>query len=148
VYRGLYTQRLDDRGRLALPAKFREVLAERGERRLVLTLWRGCVWVYALADWLDIEVELKNLPGQRREVRDYRSVIVGNSHEVELDGQGRILIPAMHREMAGLEHEVVVTGAVTRMELRDKERWMTMQPKSDDEYDTLDEAVAEYNLPL
>jgi len=120
VFLGTHTPRLDAKGRLALPARFRPDL----ENGLVLTKGQErCLFVFPLPEFTRITDALRSAPVTARAVRDYSRVFFASaSHEVP-DGQGRITVPPALREYAGLSQNCVVIGANTRVEIWDAQAW-------------------------
>lgn len=122
MFLGTHTPRLDDKGRLALPAKFRTEL----EGGLVITKGQErCLFVFPMAEFSRITDLLRSAPVTQRSVRDYSRVFFASaSHEVP-DGQGRITVPSQLREYAGLSKDCVVIGANSRVEVWDAEAWQS-----------------------
>jgi MraZ protein len=122
VFLGTHTPRLDDKGRLALPAKFRSEL----EAGLVITKGQErCLFVFPMAEFSRITDLLRAAPVTQRSVRDYSRVFFASaSHEIP-DGQGRITVPSQLREYAGLTKDCVVIGANSRVEVWDSAAWQT-----------------------
>jgi MraZ protein len=122
LFLGTHTPRLDDKGRLALPAKFRSEL----EGGLVITKGQErCLFVFPMAEFSRITDLLRTAPVTQRNVRDYSRVFFASaSHEVP-DGQGRITVPVPLREYAGLTKDCVVIGANTRVEVWDATAWQS-----------------------
>jgi len=124
VFRGGSSVKLDAKGRLALPTRYRAFLSERYDGRLVLTVHDdGCLLLYPQPEWEDIELQLIRTPNQDRRTRDMQRMLVGYATEVELDGSGRILIAPRLREFAGLEKNVTLLGVGKRFEIWDEETW-------------------------
>ena len=115
-----YNHTLDTKGRLIIPAKFREVL---GEEFVISKGMDGCLFVYANDDWNAFEQKLTSLPLINKEARQFARFFLAGAATVEVDKQGRILLPAHLREFAGLEKDVVVIGANTKAEIWDRARW-------------------------
>lgn len=122
MFLGTHTPRLDDKGRLALPAKFRSDL----EGGLVITKGQErCLFVFPMAEFSRITELLRAAPVTQRSVRDYSRVFFASaSHEVP-DGQGRITVPAQLRDYAGLAKDCVVIGANSRVEVWDAGSWQS-----------------------
>lgn len=122
MFLGTHTPRLDDKGRLALPARFRPeleggVVICKGQER--------CLSIYPAAEFVRVTEGLKNAPVTDRRVRDYSRVLFASASDETPDGQGRIRIPPMLREYAGLTKDCVVIGANTRLEVWDAAAWQT-----------------------
>ena len=120
MFLGRYAHSLDAKGRLAIPARFREALAAG----LVLT--RGidrCLSLYPLAAWTPLAERVSALPITDPDARNFRRMVFAEAVDLELDGQGRILVPPDLRRYAGLEREAYVVGVHTAIELWSPERW-------------------------
>ncbi|MBK7250588.1 MAG: division/cell wall cluster transcriptional repressor MraZ [Gammaproteobacteria bacterium] len=124
MFRGATKLTLDDKGRMVLPTRYRERLRERGEGRLVVTVDRDqCLLIYPLPDWESTERRLMGLPSFNAQARRLQRLMVGYATELELDGHGRVLLPAEHREFAKLGRSAMLIGQGNRFELWDEQRW-------------------------
>jgi MraZ protein len=124
VLRGATKVTLDAKGRMAIPTRYRERIAQRCDGHLVVTVDKDyCLLLYPLPDWEDIERKLMRLPSLDKRARRLQRLMVGHATEVELDGHGRILLSRELREFAGLEKQAVLLGQGNRFELWDEERW-------------------------
>ncbi len=126
VFRGLSTVSLDAKGRLAIPSRYRDRLAESGQQDLVLTInpLDRCLWLYPLPEWELIEVKLAALPEfENRQTRRTKQMLRGYAVDLEVDAQGRVLLPQKHREFAGLARHVAVVGQGNKFELWDEDAW-------------------------
>jgi MraZ protein len=124
VFRGGSTVKLDAKGRLALPTRFRPVIAERYEGRLVVTVHDdGCLLLYPHPEWEKIEQTLIHTPNQDRRTRDMQRMLVGYATEVEMDGNGRILIAPRLRDFARLDKTVALVGVGKKFEIWNEEAW-------------------------
>jgi MraZ protein len=120
VFLGTHTPRLDDKGRLALPARFRPDLEEG------LVICKGqdrCLYVFAEAEFAHMTEGLKSTPVTNARVREYSRVLFASASNETPDGQGRITIPTPLRTYAGLTKECAVIGANTRIEIWDSAAW-------------------------
>ncbi|HET8601889.1 MAG TPA: division/cell wall cluster transcriptional repressor MraZ [Segeticoccus sp.] len=120
MFLGTHTPRLDDKGRLFLPAKFRERLAgglviTRGQER--------CLYVFAMNEFLRITEAMQTTPVTSKAVRDYQRVFLSGASDEIPDKQGRVTIPATLREYAGLSRDCTVIGAGNRVEVWDTASW-------------------------
>lgn len=134
MFMGEYNHTIDAKGRLIIPAKFRETL---GEEFILTKGLDGCLSIYPMDEWESFEEKLKALPLTDKNARAFLRFFVAGATSCELDRQGRILIPSTLREFAGLEKEVVLTGNLTRIEVWSKERWI-----ENSNYDNMDNIVA------
>jgi MraZ protein len=122
VFLGSHTPRLDDKGRLTLPAKFREEL----EGGLVITKGQErCLYVFPMTEFTRISESLRSAPVTAKALRDYSRVFFSSASDDVPDRQGRITIPPALRAYASLTRECVVNGANTRVEIWDAVRWGT-----------------------
>jgi MraZ protein len=121
MFLGEYTHTLDDKGRLTLPAKFREQMAHG----VVVTRGLdGCLFVFTYEDWKSFTSILsQQLPFTQRSARDFSRLFFSGAVDIIPDRQGRILIPSYLREYANLDSEVVIIGANTRLELWTPDQW-------------------------
>jgi len=122
MFRGKFDHTLDDKGRLSLPVKFREILRKYDDN-IIITTFDSCLYVYPYEEWIIVEEDLYKRPAGKREVRDLQRLILSNATECTLDKQGRILIPPSLRTWAAIEKEVVIAGRIKHFELWNRERF-------------------------
>ncbi len=125
MFRGLHSLNLDTKGRLAIPAKYRDALAELCAGRLVVTVTVDdpCLSVYPIGEWEAIEAKLNALPSLNKDVRRIQRLLIGYATDLEMDSSGRILLPPSLRERAKLDKEVVLMGQGKKLELWNKADW-------------------------
>jgi len=125
VFRGVNTLNLDAKGRMAMPSKYRERLLARCEGQLVVTvdLHDPCLLLYPLPEWEDIERQLVRLGNLNPQARRLQRLLIGHATEVELDGNGRILLPPPLREFASLDKRIALTGQGKKFEIWDEPVW-------------------------
>ncbi|HEY8553942.1 MAG TPA: division/cell wall cluster transcriptional repressor MraZ [Burkholderiales bacterium] len=124
MFRGVNPLQLDSKGRLAIPTRYREALLRECGGQMVLTVDRdGCLLLYPLPEWEEIERKLVRLPSFNKQARRLQRLLMGHATEVELDGAGRILVPPPLREFAGLNKAVVLIGQGNKFELWSEEAW-------------------------
>lgn len=134
MFMGEYNHSIDAKGRIIVPAKFREAL---GEQFVVTLGLDGCLFVYPDEEWQEFIQQLNNLPGNK-EARQLQRYFMAGAATCEVDKQGRILIPHKLREAAALEKEIVFVGVLKKIEIWSKERW-----DGNNNYDNMDE-IAEH----
>ena len=122
MFLGTHTPRLDDKGRLFLPAKFRERLAgglvvTRGQER--------CLYIFPADEFVRVAESVRNAPVTSKAVRDYLRVLLSGASDEIPDKQGRVTVPPTLREYAGLTRDCTVIGAGSRVELWDTAAWDT-----------------------
>ncbi len=124
MLRGLSKLALDNKGRIAIPARYREYLRDLCGGRIVITIDPDrCLLIYPLSEWLEVEKSLVALPSNDHRSRMLKRTLIGHAEECELDGQGRILISVPLREWANLNKRVVLTGQGNKFELWDESCW-------------------------
>src|ERR1700681_2036109 len=124
VFRGVTHLALDNRGRLAIPAKHREALLARADGHMVLTADPSrCLLLYPSPEWEPIQKRLMALSSFNDKIRGLQRLLVGHADDVELDGAGRILVPPALRKFAALDKRVVLVGQGNKFELWDEEQW-------------------------
>ncbi|MDO5618460.1 division/cell wall cluster transcriptional repressor MraZ [Kocuria sp.] len=139
MFLGTYSPRLDDKGRLIFPAKFREELSEG----LVLT--RGqerCIYVFSAAEFQKVHEQMRAAPLSSKQARDYIRVFLSGASDEVPDKQGRVTIPTPLRQYAGLDRELAVVGAGSRAEIWDAQAWESYLAEQESAFsDTEDEVI-------
>jgi MraZ protein len=144
MFRGSFEHNVDAKGRVSVPSKFRDIIAERYEGKLVLSIdLDRCVTVYPLEEWEQVEKKIQNVPQMQKEVKDYMRFVFSSATECELDRQGRILIPPALRERAGITKSVVVVGIINKIEVWDRVTWDARRSQNSDK---IGEALASLGL--
>ncbi len=109
---------------MAVPTKYREALVRQCNSQMVVTVDRdSCLLLYPLPEWEDIERKLVRLPSFNKQARSLQRLLIGHATECELDSAGRILVPPMLREFAGLEKTVVLIGQGNKFEIWAEGKW-------------------------
>lgn len=140
---GQYEHTLDTKGRVIIPAKFRE---ELGDKFVLTKGLDNCLFVYSLQEWSYIEAKLKVLPLTKKDARAFTRFFLAGAIECEIDKQGRILIPANLREHARIEKDVIFIGVSTRVEIWSKEIWDEYSRNTDVSYEEIAEHLEDLNL--
>jgi MraZ protein len=124
VFRGVTTVSLDSKGRLVVPARYRDALIARAEGGVVVTADpQHCLLLYPRPEWEPIEKRLMNLSSFNPRIRQLQQLLVGHAEVMELDANGRILLTPMHRQFAELDKSVVLVGQGQKFELWNETRW-------------------------
>ena len=124
MFRGANKLTLDIKGRMVMPTRYRERLQERCGGKLVVTVDKDqCLLVYPMPDWEEIERKLMKLPTFNERARRLQRLMVGYATELDLDAQGRVLLPSNLREFASLTRDAMLIGQGLRFELWDEEKW-------------------------
>jgi len=142
-FMGEFEHTVDEKGRIAIPAKFRSRFADG----LVVT--RGlesCLYVYTLADWSSLAEKIAKLPLSQSNARSFQRIMFSGATDCYPDQQGRIVLPAYLRAYAGIENEVVVAGSGTRLEIWPKENWQEVKGKLEKESGSIAEQLAHLGI--
>jgi len=145
VFKGTYRHRLDGKGRLPVPAAIRRALAGEGVSAVVVTLLDQCLAAYTPAEWSRLEAQLRALPAFSRPVKALTRLLASRAADCELDVQGRILLPPLLRQDAGLRQDVVVVGVLNRFEVWAPEAWDSFLRESER---LLDDVTLDVQWPL
>ncbi len=120
MFLGEFAHSIDDKGRLTIPAKFRDEL----ESGVVVTRGLdGCLWALGRAEWEVLSDKISALPLTSKPARDFSRLMFGSAVDSIPDRQGRILVPQNLREFAGIDSDTVIVGAKSRLEIWNPEKW-------------------------
>lgn len=127
MFRGIASVTMDSRGRMALPTRFREEAEQRTENRLVATIDNNeqCLLLYSLGDWEEVQRRLEALSNIGTSARLLQRLLIGHATDVEMDAQGRVLIPPLLREYGELEKKIVLMGQTNKLEIWNEQIWRT-----------------------
>jgi len=116
---------LDAKGRLAVPARYREPLLQQSDGQLVITInhEQRCLWMYPLDVWEDIENKLVKLPSMSPVTQRLKRLLIGHATDCEVDGNGRVLVPPPLREYAELTKQIKLVGQGNKFEIWDEDLW-------------------------
>lgn len=124
MFRGVNSISLDSKGRIAIPTRYREDLLARCAGRLIMTVDRDhCLLLYPLPEWEIIESKLVRLSSFNPQTRRLQRLLIGHATECDMDGAGRILLPAPLRDFATLEKDIMLIGQGNKFELWDQGIW-------------------------
>lgn len=125
MFRGINGINIDAKGRIAMPTRYRERLQGENDSSVVLTIdtEERCLLLYALPEWEIIESKLASLPSFNPAARRIQRLLIGHATDVEMDLQGRILLPPLLREYAGLTKHAVLVGQGKKFEIWDEAHW-------------------------
>ena len=143
MFIGEYQHTIDPKGRIIVPARFREGL---GERFVVTKGLDNCLFVYPNEEWSNLEKKLRSLPLTNKDARAFIRFFFAGAAECEIDKQGRILIPPNLREYAKLDKEVVSIGVANRVELWSKDLWEAYNEEANLDHDAIVEKMAELGI--
>lgn len=140
---GEFKHNVDEKGRLAVPAKFRDLFAQG----VIIT--RGldhCLFVFSLAEWDILAKKLVSLPLAQANSRAFARLMLAGAMDVKVDVQGRILLPDYLRQYAGVKKQAVVAGLYNRLEIWDQEKWDEYKAKTESASDEIAEQLGELGI--
>lgn len=143
MFMGEFHHTIDDKGRMIIPAKFRE---ELGATFVVTRGMDKCLFVYPEEEWKQLEEKLKTLPFTKKDARAFTRFFFSGATESELDRQGRVNIPATLRNYANLEKECVVIGVSNRVEIWGKDIWEEYFAESEESFSEIAEGIVDFDL--
>lgn len=124
MFRGVNPLNLDSKGRMSMPTRYRERVRAMCDGQLVMTVDRDhCLLLYPLPEWEEIERKLVRLPALNKQARRLQRLLIGHATDLEMDGQGRILVPPALREFAGLQKQIMLIGQGNKFEIWDEATW-------------------------
>lgn len=143
MFIGEFSHSIDHKGRVAIPAKFRAALAEG----CVVT--RGldeCLFVYSKAEWTKIAEKIASLPISQADARAFSRLMLAGAMDLELDKQGRVIIPSYLRNYAQIKNSVVICGLYNRLEIWDKDSWEQYKGKTEEKSNEVAEHLGELGV--
>lgn len=138
MFCGEYQHSIDEKGRLILPSKLRDALADG---LVVAKGLEGCLFIFSKSEWLRLEDKVRTLPLTKRDARKFSRFLFGGATEEILDKQGRVLIPEHLREYASFKKDVVVVGVSSRLEVWAKEKWDAYSSEAAESYEDIAEEL-------
>lgn len=136
MFMGEYHHNLDNKGRLIIPAKFRNQIG----KLIVFTRgMEGCIFGYPISEWQKIEAKLAQLPLTKKNARNFMRIFYSGAMETEFDKQGRVNFSTTLKEYAGLEQECIIIGVSNRIEIWSAERWQKFSEQASEDYDDIAE---------
>ena len=123
MFRGSSTHTIDSKGRIIIPARFRDVIKVGNSNSLIVSKLDKCLVAYPIEEWHKIESKILSLAEKSETLRRFRRVFVGGASECSYDKQERILIPPLLRQYAGLEKDIALVGVLTHFEIWCREQW-------------------------
>jgi MraZ protein len=143
VFRGVNQVNLDAKGRLAIPARYRDQISVQCSGHMVLTIdtEERCLLLYPIDDWEEIQEKVNALPSFNPAARRLQRLLIGHATDLDMDGNGRLLIPSLLREYAGLDKKVILLGQGRKFELWDEAAWNETR----EEYLQIDDASGNFD---
>lgn len=125
MFRGISSVTMDAKGRMALPARYRDAVAVASDGRIVVTIdmRESCLLLYPLAEWELVQGKLENLSNINPQARLLQRLLIGHATDLELDAAGRLLLPSMLRDFGGLKKKLVLVGQGNKIEIWSADHW-------------------------
>lgn len=131
MFRGINLIQLDPKGRLTMPTRYRSTIQAAAKNQLILTIdtEEHCLLLYPLPEWEVIESRIQALPSFHKVSRRIQRLLIGHATELELDGNGRLLLPPLLREYAAMDKQVMLVGQGKKFELWSEKEWNSGRDK-------------------
>jgi MraZ protein len=148
AFSGKYYYTLDPKGRLIIPAPFREIISSNYNPKLYMVnaAFDNCLHIYPQEEWQKLEDKVRQLPSMDDAVKFFKRKVIASAQEVELDKQGRVLVPASLREDAGLNSDIAIVGQIDRIDLWDRKEWDLVTDASKVDRKAVEAKLTEFGL--
>lgn len=143
MFLGEYQHSLDNKGRITIPAKFREQL---GDKFVVTKGLENSIFLYSLPEWQVIEDKLRTLPFTRADVRSFARFFFSGASELDIDKQGRTVLPGNLREYAAIDKDVVIIGVGARAEIWAAEKWEKYIESAETSYEDIAASLVDLGI--
>lgn len=143
MFLGEYEHNIDQKGRLAVPVKFRNALMDGA---VVAKGLDGCLTLYPKKEWEALATKIAALPMTDQNARNFARFILSGAADVEADKQGRVVLPSYLRQYATLGNQVVVAGLFNRIEIWDKAKWTDMNKGTEDNSSEIASRLADLGI--
>lgn len=143
MFIGEYTYSIDDKKRLAIPAKFRKLL---GKKAVITKGLDNCLFLYTMKDWNELAIKLSKMPLAQADARGFARVMLAGAMECELDNLGRILVPDYLKNYAELQKKIIIAGIFNRIEIWDDDKWNEYKSKTEDSVGDMAERLKELGV--
>ncbi len=143
MFLGEYQHSLDVKGRITIPAKFRELL---GDRFVVTKGLENCIFLYPLTEWETMENKLRTLPFTRADVRYFARNFFSGASELEVDKQGRTVLPVNLREYAAIDKDLIIIGVGSRAEIWAVESWQKYIEGAEESYEDIAASLVDLGI--
>jgi MraZ protein len=146
MFRGRFEHTIDPKGRVSIPAKFRELLSEKYDDRIIITNFDRCLLAYPYEEWRSVEEKIGSLSMVKKEVKAFQRFFISGAAECPIDKLGRVLIPPTLRAYALLEKDVVFAGMGKMFELWSRERWTEEIKRAEENFEGMRESLASLGI--
>jgi MraZ protein len=147
-FSGTHYYTVDPKGRIIIPAPFREIISANYSTKLYIVNapFDKCLHIYPLEEWNKLEERVRALPKMDEAVKFFMNRVIASAVEIELDKQGRVLVPAALREDSGISGEIVIVGQIERIALWDRKEWDSLFDPSKIDRKTFEERLTSYGI--
>lgn len=147
-FSGKYYYSVDPKGRVIIPAPFREIISSNYSTKLYITNdpFERCISVYPLEEWNKLQEFVRTKPKSDKAIKYFRRRVIASAIEIEIDKQGRVLIPAALREDARINTNVVIVGQLESIEIWDREEWDNLSDPSKVDKQTIEAGLTAHGL--
>lgn len=148
AFSGKYYYTVDTKGRIIIPAPFREIITSNYSSKLYITNapFDNCLYIYPMEEWNKLQDQVRTKPRSDEAIRFFLRRVIASAVEIEMDKQGRVLVPAALREDASINSNVVMAGQIERIELWDRNEWDTLFDPAKIDRKTIEEKLAAFGL--
>jgi len=146
MFRGRFEHTIDFKGRVSIPAKFRELLSEKYDDRIIITNFDRCLVAFPYEEWRNVEDKISSLSMVKKEVKAFQRFFISGAAECPIDKLGRVLIPPTLRDYALLGKEVVFAGMGKMFELWSRERWTEEIKRAEENFEGMRESLASLGI--
>lgn len=148
AFSGKYYYNVDLKGRIIVPAPFREIISSNYSSKLYITNapFDKCLYIYPLEEWNKLQEQVRSKPRSDEAIRFFLRRVIASAVEMEMDRQGRVLVPAALREDANINSNVVLAGQIERIELWDRIEWDALFDPAKIDRKGIEEKLAGYGL--
>ena len=148
AFSGKYYYTVDLKGRIIIPAPFREIISSNYSTKLYITNapFDKCLYIYPMEEWNKLQDQVRTKPRSDEAIRFFLRRVVASAVEMEMDKQGRVLVPAALREDANINSSVVMAGQIERIELWDRNEWDALFDPEKIDRKAIEEKLASYGL--
>ena len=143
MFIGEYNYSVDNKGRVAIPAKFRASLSKGA---VVTRGLDNCLFVYSKTEWTVLAQKLSSLPISQANTRAFSRLMLAGAMEVKIDKQGRAILPDYLKKYAGIKKKAVIAGLYNRIEIWDADKWNTYKTKTEKDSNEIAEQLGELNV--
>lgn len=146
MFRGRYIHTIDTKGRISIPARFREFFTESEKQTIVLTNFDRCLVAYPANEWEKLERKASALPQLKPEVKAFHRYFISGATECTIDRTGRVLIPPALRDYAALEKEIILVGMLKKFEIWSATLWQEEFQKSQTDFEEASNVLGDLGI--